>query len=279
VKTTKPNLYHYANYRTYLSEFYAWNKRQDPSYSLRYFAAQAGLKSYNYLKLIIDGDRRMTETFLDPFCQALKLNDGEQKYFRTLVKYTDAKTSAEKSERFNELMKMRENSELHTYDFGKDGILDHWYYIPLIELTETNGFVYDPAWIAKRIGVSTSDIRGAISRLIRANILCEKGGTLVKSHALGNSTDEILDLKIQHYHHENLKIAANAVFELPLAEREYGSMTFSVSEEKLKKLKAKMKSFRQEVFAVLDEPDAKGDNVYHLGLQLFRMSKKEDEAC
>ncbi|MBN8556001.1 MAG: TIGR02147 family protein, partial [Deltaproteobacteria bacterium] len=70
---SKPNIFSYLDYRRFLGDYYAENKKQNPSFSLRYFGQMAGLRSYNYLKLVIEGKRNLTPTFLEPFAKALRL--------------------------------------------------------------------------------------------------------------------------------------------------------------------------------------------------------------
>ena len=82
---SSPNLFDYFDYREYLHDFYQFHKKRNSSYSYRLFARKAKLGSPNYLKLVVDGKRRITDRTLCQFARGLGLNQDEEKYFRELV--------------------------------------------------------------------------------------------------------------------------------------------------------------------------------------------------
>ncbi len=79
-------IYGYANYRTFLRDFYHEKKRLNPYYSYRLFSMKAGFRAPNLLKLVMDGDRNLTRNSLTKFVRALKLSEHEARYFETLVR-------------------------------------------------------------------------------------------------------------------------------------------------------------------------------------------------
>src|SRR5262245_2941178 len=107
----KPNIFDYLNYRKFLGDFYTINKQNDPSFSLRSFSRRAGLKSYNYLKLVSDGKRRLSESMLPEFVKGLKLNTTEEAYMRELLHLDRCEKLDEKSESFQRLLKLRPGTE------------------------------------------------------------------------------------------------------------------------------------------------------------------------
>lgn len=270
----KPSIYQYSNYRDYLRDFYQWNKCQDPAFSLRYFGARAGIKSYNYLKLIIDGERRLTSKFLSPFSKALKLTAHEHRYFETLVNFSEAQDAVVKMSFFEKLNELKKPLSPYFFDSEKTSLCDFWYYIPLMELTEVRDFRYDLSWMARKLGIKTSQVRVAIKKLIKTGLLKELGGSLVKTNSIVDSTDDIEDFRIQKFHRDTISKSLDRIFEQSIHERELGSLTFSVSDEKIKKIKAKIKALMDDVFKILDEPGEKGTEVQQLNLQLFRLSNK-----
>ncbi len=75
----------YKDYRVYLRDFYHSKKAANPSYSYLLFARKAQLRSPNYLKLVIDGLRRITEDKIDHFIRGAGLTGADAAYFRDLV--------------------------------------------------------------------------------------------------------------------------------------------------------------------------------------------------
>ena len=85
-----PDLFDYFDYREYLHDYYLFHKKKNSAYSYRLFARKAKLGSPNYLKLVVDGKRRITtDRTLYQFARGLGLTRDEEKYFRELVMYQE----------------------------------------------------------------------------------------------------------------------------------------------------------------------------------------------
>lgn len=276
MQTVAPRLYDYVDYRTYLRDYYQWNKSTNPAFSLRYFASRAGMRSYNYLKFVIDGKRRLTPTFTGQFARALKLEERERTYFEKLVAFTDAEAPAQKEALFREMASLRAPATIQENLEAKE-LFETWEHLPLLELSETRGFSEDPVWIARRLGVTPLRAQRSLEFLIQTKLLTRRGGRLRKSHRLNSTKDDVSRDAVKTFHSKNLQLAAMKVFEQAPEEREYGSITFALSDTKFRALKAKLRDFRNEVARFLDEPDEEpAVAVYHFGQQLFRISSREE---
>src|SRR4051812_42448035 len=101
------DLFEYTDYRKYLKDFYSAQKSRNPSYSYRLFAKRAKLASPNYLKLVIDGQRRITDQTVHQFSRGLSLGRVEARYFRNLVSYQEARDGEAKQGFLDELVQLR----------------------------------------------------------------------------------------------------------------------------------------------------------------------------
>ncbi|MCB0355974.1 MAG: TIGR02147 family protein, partial [Bdellovibrionales bacterium] len=95
VLVSQPNLSAYTDYRQYLKDFYQFKKSTQSSpirsYSYATFSAAADIKSPNYLKLIIDGQRNLSDSMIKKFAKALQLSKTEIEEFAALFHYGQAK--------------------------------------------------------------------------------------------------------------------------------------------------------------------------------------------
>src|SRR4051812_47888769 len=107
MQLVKPSIYEFVDYRKFLQTYYLENKRRNPAFSLRFFGQRAGLKSYNYLKLVIEGKRRLTPTFLDPFSRALNLDSMERRYLEQMVQFVEEPEYTTKATQLDKLLKLR----------------------------------------------------------------------------------------------------------------------------------------------------------------------------
>jgi hypothetical protein len=92
-----PELFLYTDYRHYLRDWVAAARIHKKGFSLRTFAARAGLGAPGYLGMVIQGKRNLGESGLERFMNGMRLMGAERLYFRNLVLSNQAETDAEKS--------------------------------------------------------------------------------------------------------------------------------------------------------------------------------------
>lgn len=91
------SIYRYKDYRELLSDAYLEGKRESLGYTYASFALKAGVKSPNYLKLVIDGKRNLTPANIQAFAKALRLAGDEVDVFEAMVLENQSETPAERS--------------------------------------------------------------------------------------------------------------------------------------------------------------------------------------
>ena len=90
------DLFQYVDYQVYLRDWLA-SIRTRRGFSLRQFAARAGLGSPAYLKMVIDGKRNLGEEGLEMFMNGLRLEAEQRLFFRNLVLWNQAETDEDRS--------------------------------------------------------------------------------------------------------------------------------------------------------------------------------------
>src|SRR6201986_1824211 len=81
------SVYDFLDHRAYLAAYYAAAKRTRPSFSFRLFSKLAGLRSPNFLKLLIDGERNLGADSVGRFAEALGLTGADAEFFADLVAF------------------------------------------------------------------------------------------------------------------------------------------------------------------------------------------------
>lgn len=92
------DVFAYLDYRAFLRDYYRARKEAGRGFSYRSFSRRAELKSPNYLKLVIDGDRNLSTDMAKRFATACGLKGDEQRYFVDLVAFCQAQTVADRNE-------------------------------------------------------------------------------------------------------------------------------------------------------------------------------------
>lgn len=272
-----PNLFDYFDYREYLHDYYLFHKKKNVSYSYRLFARKAKLGSPNYLKLVVDGKRRITDRTLYQFARGLGLSRDEEKYFRELVMYQEVSDPDSKEQHLRSLLKYQEKQRTATpLRSDKIKFLLDWHHSVIRELVATKGFKEDPAWIARRLGgkISESQAKESVELLIRLHLVHrDSDGKLFQKEPLLTSSDEVPSHVIRGLHRTYLRKAISSIFSVPMDKREMSGLIVSVPNHRLKEVKEEIKEFRRKLNRKYGM-DSDGDEVYFIGLYLFPVTHK-----
>lgn len=274
------DIYQYGDYRTFLADFYRREKARSPGFSHRSFARRAGLASPNYLKLVIDGVRPVTEKNLSAFLRGLKLSGAQSEYFRILVSMKESRDDKEKVALLEKLLKMRLRHSGDPLQLDKDRweILRSWHHWAIREMVLLRDFQADPAWIAAKLGrkITPAQARESLEVLERLEFLkADPGsGRWVQSDPMITTSDEISNLIVRHIQRQFVELGLVSLFHDPVTVREISGVTIALSDEQIPVFKKMLKDFRRELnrqFSTSSETEA--DHIYHLGIMFFPVTK------
>ncbi|NBX68124.1 MAG: TIGR02147 family protein [Proteobacteria bacterium] len=271
-----PNLFDYFDYREFLQDYYLFHKNRNPAYSYRLFARKAKLGSPNYLKLVVDGKRRITDRTLFQFARGLGLSKDEEKYFRELVMYQEVSDPDSKEVHLRSLLKYQEKQRTPSpLKADKIKFLLDWHHGVVRELINLKDFVEDPKWISERLGgkITEAQAKESLELLIRLEILVRnKDGFLEQHEPLLTSSDEVPSHVLRSLHRTYLRKAINSIFSVPIEKRELSGLIVSVPNHKVKELKEEIKEFRKKLNRKYGL-DKNTDDVYYAGLYLFPLTQ------
>jgi uncharacterized protein (TIGR02147 family) len=274
-----PNLFDYFDYREFLHDYYLFHKRKNSAYSYRLFARKAKLGSPNYLKLVVDGKRRITDRTIFQFARGLGLTRDEEKYFRELVMYQEVSDPDSKELHLRSLLKYQEKQRTPTaLKADRIKYLLDWHHAVIRELVLSKDFKEDPVWIAKRLGnkITESQARESLDLLIRLQFLTRNvDGKLEQKEPLLTSSDEVPSHVIRSLHRTYLRKAINSIFSVPLDKRELSGLVVSIPSHRLKEIKEELKEFRKKLNRKYGL-DKDGDDVFFIGLYLFPVTQRGD---
>lgn len=272
-----PSLFEYFDYREYLQDFYRFHKRRNTSYSYRLFARKAKLGSPNYLKLVVDGKRRITDRTLYQFARGLGLSRDEEKYFRELVMYQEVSDPDSKENHLRALLKYQEKQRTAT-PLRADRIkfLLDWYHSVVRELVATRDFREDYGWISKRLGnkITETQAKESLELLERLTILeRDSAGKLRQREPLLTSSDEVPSHIIRSLHRTYLRKAMNSIFTVPMDRRELSGLVLSAPQHRIREIKEEIKEFRKKLNRKYGA-DSEGEDVFFVGLYFFPVTAR-----
>lgn len=267
------DVFRYRDYREFLAAFYAHKKPSGLSY--RSFARDAQLGAPNYLKLVIDGKRNLSQEMAERFARACRLNAEATDYFKLLVAFNQATTDAERNELHERLSKFSRFRSSQRLDLATKEYHSTWYIPAVRELVACPGFIEDAAWIASILepNIDQKDAQHALDVLVRLGLLeRDDNGRLVQASRAVSTGDVAPGLYIRNYHTELIQRALHSMHDLPADERYISALTLSVSPHTLDELRRRVLEFRNELIALCDA-DPQPARVVQLNMQLFPLTR------
>ncbi|MBN1605925.1 MAG: TIGR02147 family protein [Polyangiaceae bacterium] len=268
------DVFRHRDYRVFLREYYSQRKERKAGYSLRAFSQTAGLRSPNYLKLVMDGERNLTPEMALRFANSCDLSGEAADYFCELVAYNQAQSAAERERHYRQLRRFRRFRRVHKLDVAQEAYHSHWY-IPVIrELVARPDFQEDAKWIAKTLlpPISPTNARDAIGVLCDLGLLVrDTGGRLVQAEPLIETPEGPLGHQVVEFHRAMMGLASEALDRVSRDEREISSVTLCLSKAKMNELKKELEELREDLLQRY-QADEQSERVVQVNLQMFPLS-------
>ena len=248
----RPQISNFKSYREYLSAFFEFKQSLRSGFSFRRFAALVGLKSPNYLQLVIQGQRNLSPATAQALCEALKLSSAETHYFMALVQVESARTSSDSMKAEKELFRALKGLSAKFLDQTEFKILSQWYNLVIRELSFLPDFEPSAEWITEKIGhkITLQQAEEALQFLIEAGYLIFKDGRY-------QASDPVLDTGVTIFHHplmaeyhsKNLRMWSDQLSQGGLGgkRQEIGLLNIPMPSSKMDELKAKIRAFQDEI--------------------------------
>jgi uncharacterized protein (TIGR02147 family) len=276
---TPIDVFAYLDFRAFLRDFYNERKGKGRGFSYRSFSRRAGLKSPNYLKLIIDGERNLGPQMAERFAEACGLKEDEARYFVDLVAFNQATTLAERNQQYARLTGSQRYRQAHKLDIAHAAYFSVWYMPAIRELAAREDFRADPAWIAGQLVPATTpeEAARALDTLLELGLLVrDEAGKISQAESMLSTGAETRGLHIASYHRGMMHRAIESIDLVAPEDRDISSLTMCLGEHGLRSFKERIQRFRRELLelsALEDDPE----QVVQVNFQLFPLSRRRSQ--
>jgi uncharacterized protein (TIGR02147 family) len=284
----KPHLATYTDYRLFLHDYFEYrrfeSRHQLRPFSYSDFSAAADIRSPNYLKLIINGERNMSPDMTRKFGRALKFEKNEQTEFETLVEFNQAKDPLVRNTCLKKLSEIRAQRALDAGDIDAEawekvpGWLS-WVIYALID-QENISFSIDHLKRVLRQRSSEKDIQDAISRLVEAGDIRIENNIPFKTGKVISNSDKIPTTLVRKLQAELVYLGLESLYRDSPTEREISGFTTAMTEEEFNWVRHELRKIRKELQAKLMMAREKGPGkkVYQVNIQLFPLTNESSVA-
>ena len=253
-------------YRQKLQDELSARCDRNPRYSLRAFAQALDLNA-GTLSRIFSGKQVPSPKLAQKLAASLDLDSQEsENFFRSLTEKQSNRLRQRAAAAYPQ-PKPQDLSLKHLR------VIADWYHVAILELTYVRGIDLQPRAIAKALGISTTEAKLALERLLELGLLREEGKRLVKTSAQLSSADkQLTNAALRRHQRELLEKAIHSLENDPIEARSVTAMTMAIDERKLPEAKKMISDFNRQLCAFLECGERR--TVYNLGVALYPLQKR-----
>jgi uncharacterized protein (TIGR02147 family) len=247
-----------------LSEEFEERKTRNSRYSLRAFAKSLAINP-STLCSVLKGKRALPQKDLIHIADRLKLEPGKKKKFI--------------NNKFKNVRKLAEiiNIKVKTHDSmllepSHYKVIADWEYYAFFSLLELKQFQYNNSWIAKKLNISENRVIDIVDDLLNCHLLkINADGQPERIFKKLNTTDDIFSEALIEAHKGALTKAEESLNTTPVELRDFSSTTVAIDPNNIESAKLLIREFKSKLALLLS--DGEKTEVYHLGVQLFPLTK------
>ena len=272
---SRPNVYDYLDYRSYLSDLFHFRKAGASHFSYRYFSKKAGFASPNFLQLVINGQRNLTNASIAKVAKGFSLKKKEREFFEYLVFMNQATLHDEKNYYYRKMISIVGFKSISTIAKDQFEYFSKWYYPAIREMLSFGAGAATPEKIAAKLipKITVKQAASALGLLKRLKLITQSpDGNWEQVDRDISTGPEIKSMAVANFHKKMLQLATDSIDRFNASKRDISGLTLSIQHENLPELKDRLVSFRQELME-LASYDENSDMVVQINFQLFPLTK------
>lgn len=271
IKTVRPNIFQFGNYRSFIAQTIA-HLKEDGKYSTRKFAEEAGFKGHSFLNLIIKEKRNLSKKGARRVAKGLHLKEKETEFFLLLVEFNQATDLDEKNKLYLKLQKFVRAALVQMNQLDQYELYSEWYHIPILESLSTEWEQPEIYKLATGLQLRDYHVLASFKILARLKLIEIKGESIRRLGTDLHTADEVESLFVRNFHRAMSELAVKKITELPKEEREVGGLTLPLSKKSFDLLREKIRRFNEEI-QIQFSHEKSAESVYHVNLQAFPVLK------
>jgi uncharacterized protein (TIGR02147 family) len=267
-------IFDHTTYRSFLKSELVTRITANPAYSLRAFS-KALQMTPSGLSQVLKGTKNLSQASALRVASKLGLSPDETEFFVQLVQFESAKDPEHKAAVQLRMRKHRPNNPAQDLSVDAFKMLSDWYHLPILMMTDLKGFTLSSKSVSERLGISVLEADVAIDRLARLDLLKrDDKGRLIRDQDYWVVSAKIPNAALRHYHRQMLGRAIESLESQSPQEKIVGSETFALDPKLLPQAERIAERFFGEM-KELASTSKRPSEIYHFGLQFFRLTKKE----
>jgi uncharacterized protein (TIGR02147 family) len=244
------DIYQYDDFRLFLRERYHQKMLDEPKYSYRKFAKEAGITNPGYLNDVIKGFKPLSENACEKFAKPFAMKPHETEFLKLLAAFGQAKTAEKKASLYRQIASRRNRSRFTRLNPALSRYYADYRYGLVRGAIEVLDFRGD--YDALSVFLDPPIPSAMVKKLVRD--LCEWGlveqgpdGRYQTTSSVVEPSPNLMGMSRQ-INADWLDQAREALHRLPREKRHVSTMVVNISEALSKEINEMIEKFREEVF-------------------------------
>ncbi len=225
---------------------------------------------------VLNGKRGLSRISATHIAKKLGMSNKETETFCDLVESKHGRSRATKIQaqaRLKEKAAQGVVLKFLTLENDQFDVLADWYHLAILELMKTPSYEDNETYIAKRLGLSEIQVRGALDRMEQLGLIKRENEKRIPSNQNIHTPDGISSRALKLHHEQFLKLAGDALYTQPVEERDFRGVTIKCKKSDVSRVRDKIRMFLHELDQELTDTSADGEEVYQLTTQFFCLTK------
>jgi uncharacterized protein (TIGR02147 family) len=253
-----------------LKEYYERKKHSRSGFSIRSFAKVLKV-SPSFASDLIQGKKTIPSARIADLARLLELDDVAVEHLKSaLAQEALSKLGFNLDLRKSAVKKFKLAPKLNF------SILSAWYNVAILDFATCSNFQKDPAWIARKLGLTQIQVRHAISQLIAKGLIQETACGYQKLDSEIRMSLNESHPDIRNYHSQMMDKAKEELHSKTTQDdfkkREITGITIAANPKNVERARTRLIEALHEVAEILGEGEK--TELYQINAQLFTLLKK-----
>lgn len=271
MKETGCNIYNYADFRMYLSDYQESKRKIDKSFSRSGICRKLGLpNTRSYFNDVLKG-KFLSELYIDRFIEVLKLDRDESRYFRALVHFNQSQSVKERDFLFEQLISLNKTPK-RVLQKNELAFYKEWHHSVIRAMLDVCDIKDNYQFLAKKIqpSISAAKVEASITLLKELNLISKNSKGFWKRREKSLSIEPYLKSElVQQYQGKKFEQGIQAHFKKSKQPKTMATFTASMSLEIRPKVEKKIQKLFSEIRSMVNKDQQPAETVYQLNIQFF----------
>lgn len=271
-----PLVQQFSDYRRFLRDFYEAKKSQRSGFSFRRFSSLCGFKSPNYLQLVMNGERNLSEEMARKVADVVGLKTFEKRYFLSLVREENARSDEELRQATKEKLSALRKISTRQVPNAQRKVFESWYHLLVRELVLFRDFEATGEYISRKLqgAISEQEAEASWTLLKESGFVARstEGHWILKDVVLDSGDGAFQKMVINKHHADNLQNWRRLLEDRTSGDDELGLINIPIAKAKIPELKQRVRQFQDEIIGWLQD-EKQVDSLVQLGTYVFLVGK------